>query len=102
LYLKTTTTITMVQTQTQPVPLILFWKHCVRFIKYLKRIAGETCTEAGHITTRTREVKNCRNSLTSRSIYRGLRDGLVVKSTGCSSRGPEFNSQQSHSDSHHL
>jgi hypothetical protein len=31
-----------------------------------------------------------------------LRDGLVVKSTGCSSRGPEFNSQQSHSDSHHL
>ena len=29
-----------------------------------------------------------------RSGCRGWRDGSVVKSTGCSSRGPEFNSQQ--------
>jgi hypothetical protein len=27
------------------------------------------------------------------------RDGLAVKSTGCSSRGPEFNSQQPHGGS---
>jgi hypothetical protein len=27
------------------------------------------------------------------------RDGLVVKSTDCSSRGPEFKSQQPHGDS---
>jgi hypothetical protein len=26
--------------------------------------------------------------------FRGWRDGSVVKSTDCSSRGPEFNSQQ--------
>ena len=29
----------------------------------------------------------------------GWRDGSVVKSTGCSSRGPEFNSQESHGGS---
>jgi hypothetical protein len=29
----------------------------------------------------------------------GWRDGLVVKSTDCSSRGPEFNSQQTHGGS---
>lgn len=29
----------------------------------------------------------------------GSRDGSVVKSTDCSSRGPEFNSQQPHGDS---
>jgi hypothetical protein len=30
---------------------------------------------------------------------KGWRDGLAVKSTDCSSRGPEFNSQQPHGDS---
>ncbi|EGW02084.1 hypothetical protein I79_018435 [Cricetulus griseus] len=30
---------------------------------------------------------------------RGRRDGSVVKSTDCSSRGPEFNSQQPHGGS---
>jgi hypothetical protein len=30
---------------------------------------------------------------------RGLRDGSEVKSTDCSSRGPEFNSQQPHGGS---
>jgi hypothetical protein len=29
----------------------------------------------------------------------GWRDGLAVKSTDCSSRGPEFNSQQLHGGS---
>jgi len=29
----------------------------------------------------------------------GWRDGLVVKSTDCSSRGPEFKSQQPHGGS---
>jgi len=29
----------------------------------------------------------------------GWRDGSVVKSTDCSSRGPEFNSQQPHGGS---
>jgi hypothetical protein len=27
-------------------------------------------------------------------VYRGWRDGSEVKSTGCSSRGPQFDSQQ--------
>jgi hypothetical protein len=34
-----------------------------------------------------------------RRKYRGWRDGSVVKSTDCSSRGPEFKSQQSHGGS---
>jgi hypothetical protein len=33
------------------------------------------------------------------NILWGWRDGSVVKSTGCSSRGPEFNSQESHGGS---
>jgi hypothetical protein len=31
--------------------------------------------------------------------YKGWRDGSVVKSTDCSSRGPEFKSQQPHGGS---
>jgi hypothetical protein len=31
---------------------------------------------------------------------RGWRDGSVVKSTDCSSKGPEFKSQQPHGGSH--
>jgi hypothetical protein len=34
-----------------------------------------------------------------RSTFGGWRDGSVVKSTDCSSRGPEFNSQQPHGGS---
>jgi hypothetical protein len=30
-----------------------------------------------------------------KDIWRGWKDGPAVKSTGCSSRGPKFNSQQS-------
>jgi hypothetical protein len=32
----------------------------------------------------------------------GWRDGSAVKSTDCSSKGPEFNSQQPHGGSNHL
>jgi hypothetical protein len=35
----------------------------------------------------------------SRVVGRGWRDGSVVKSTDCFSRGPEFNSQQPHGGS---
>jgi hypothetical protein len=34
-----------------------------------------------------------------RTLMKGWRDGSAVKSTDCSSRGPEFNSQQSHGGS---
>jgi hypothetical protein len=34
-----------------------------------------------------------------RNISKGWRDGSTVKSTDCSSRGPEFNSQQPHGGS---
>jgi hypothetical protein len=34
-----------------------------------------------------------------KNVLLGWRDGLVVKKTGCSSRGPEFNSQQPHGGS---
>jgi hypothetical protein len=37
-----------------------------------------------------------------KSCIPGWRDGSVVKSTSCSSRGPEFNSQQSHGGSQRL
>jgi hypothetical protein len=37
--------------------------------------------------------------LSNKSLDRGWRDGSAVKSTGCSSRGPEFNSQQPHGGS---
>jgi hypothetical protein len=35
----------------------------------------------------------------SKSQVRGWRDGSAVKKTGCSSRGPEFNSQLPHTSS---
>jgi hypothetical protein len=35
-------------------------------------------------------------------VHRGWRDGSAVESTGCSSRGPKFNSQQSHGGSQSL
>jgi hypothetical protein len=42
----------------------------------------------------------CRkNSYTYKSKILGLRDGSDVKSTGCSSRGPEFKSQNPHGSS---
>jgi hypothetical protein len=34
-----------------------------------------------------------------KAVILGWRDGSVVKSTDCSSKGPEFNSQQPHGDS---
>jgi hypothetical protein len=36
---------------------------------------------------------------TSKKKRQGWRDGSAVKSTDCSSRGPEFNSQQPHGSS---
>jgi hypothetical protein len=39
------------------------------------------------------------NSLKKKIFPRGWRDGSVVKSTVCFSRGPEFNSQQPHGGS---
>lgn len=35
----------------------------------------------------------------SKKEKQSWRDGLVVKNTECSSRGPNFNSQQPHGDS---
>jgi hypothetical protein len=35
-----------------------------------------------------------RNPVSKNPIYRGWRDGSAVKSTDCSSEGPEFNPQQ--------
>jgi hypothetical protein len=39
------------------------------------------------------------NSLLKEIQEGGWRDGAAGKSTGCSSRGPEFKSQQPHGDS---
>jgi len=46
----------------------------------------------------TRDLKTCLHSNIIPPT-RGWRDGSVVKSTDCSSRGPEFNSQQPHGGS---
>jgi hypothetical protein len=35
-----------------------------------------------------------------RALLEGWRDGSVMKSTGCSSRGPGFNSQHAHAHTH--
>jgi hypothetical protein len=43
--------------------------------------------------TKTKQTNN------KKKRKRGWRDGSVVKSTDCSSRGPEFNSQQPHGGS---
>jgi hypothetical protein len=40
-----------------------------------------------------------RNGAFIKSSYGGWRDGSEVRSTDCSSRGPEFNSQQPHGGS---
>jgi hypothetical protein len=37
--------------------------------------------------------------MSKKKTNRGWRDGSAVKSTDCSSRGPEFNSQQPHGGS---
>jgi hypothetical protein len=41
-----------------------------------------------------KEARIIKNAQKAREMY-----GSVVKSTDCSSRGPEFNSQQPHGDS---
>jgi hypothetical protein len=48
---------------------------------------------------RHRERQRYREIQRLRETDRGWRDVLVVKSTDCSSRGPEFKSQQPHGDS---
>jgi hypothetical protein len=40
-----------------------------------------------------------KRSVVKKTDSRGWRDGSEDKSTGCSSRGPEFNSQQTHGGS---
>ena len=40
-----------------------------------------------------------KNAILSKKLTEGWRDVSVVKSTDCSSRGPEFNSQYPHGDS---
>jgi hypothetical protein len=48
---------------------------------------------------RKRKKKKEKKSKT-KSWALGWRNGLVIKSTDCSSRGPEFNSQHPHGGSH--
>lgn len=58
-------------------------------------------TRANEGRMRLREIKDIKTEelvqLGDKKL--GWRDGLEVKSTGCSSRGPEFNSQQLHGSS---
>ena len=58
-------------------------------------------TRANEGRMRLREIKDIKTEelvqLGDKNL--GWRDGLEVKSTGCSSRGPEFNSQQLHGGS---
>jgi len=58
-----------------------------------EEVLGKTAGIRGRLGTRfkPRAIKT--------SIHGGWRDGSAVKSTDCSSRGPEFNSQQPHGGS---
>jgi hypothetical protein len=49
--------------------------------------------------TQNRSKKKTKNKQTNKKKLLGWRHGSVVKSTNCSSRGPEFNSQQPHGGS---
>jgi hypothetical protein len=46
-----------------------------------------------------RHVCGTQTYMQAKNSYAGWRDGSEVKSTGCSSRDPEFNSQQPHGGS---
>jgi hypothetical protein len=54
------------------------------------------CKKPGGGETETQRVAQAHRT---RRKDVGWRDGSVVKSTGCSSTGPEFNSEQPHGDS---
>ena len=44
-------------------------------------------------------ITKCLNFFVNMKSYGGWRDDSAVKNTDCSSRGPEFNSQQTHGGS---
>jgi hypothetical protein len=46
-----------------------------------------------------KKIIKIKNKIKKNFLKRGWRDGSEVKSTDCSSRGPEFNSQQPHGGS---
>jgi hypothetical protein len=48
------------------------------------------------------ELKKVLVFIIIKTVFRGWRDGSAVKSTACSSRRPEFNSQQPHGDSQYI
>jgi len=53
-----------------------------------------TCTHRNAIQTYVR--KEIKTNNIENTIYWGWREGSVVKTTDCSSRGSEFNSQEPH------
>jgi hypothetical protein len=57
--------------------------------------------EVGSVIAYTGEVvtKHKRGKDQQKAMYKGWRDGSVVETADCSSRGPEFNSQQQHGGS---
>jgi hypothetical protein len=58
---------------------------------------------SGDLLLGTKNVMDCkaeRVECTVNIVFRGWRDGSVVRSTDCSSRGPTCNSQHSHGSSH--
>jgi hypothetical protein len=63
---------------------------CVLLLSYTCNLHSiQSCTCTYSILLLLKKKKN----------IQGWRDGSVVKSADCSSRGPEFNSQQSHGGS---
>jgi hypothetical protein len=65
-----------------------------------RQISEFEASLAYKVSSRTaRATQKNKNSNKKRTNLLGWRDGSVVKGTECSSRGPEFNSQQSHGGS---
>jgi hypothetical protein len=61
----------------------------------------DLCMLIKNLTGKKKEEKQNKKTKTKQQQKRtrGWRDGSEAKSTDCSSRGPEFNTQQPHGDS---
>ena len=68
------------------------WWHTPEVPTLQESKAKKTVPEQSEPTQQTHDYREPHR----RSCLKGWRDGSAVKSTDCSSRGPEFNSQQPH------
>ena len=59
-------------------------------------IPSESCNKQSYLFISVFSLRNSDVYVSLKTMIQGWRDGSVIKSTDCFSRGPEFNSQQRH------